>query len=118
MTSRATPNLPSNDLDATARFYAALGFEVGFKDEGWMILTRDGAELEFLPHKVDPRTTIASCCLRAADLEALHGAFTKAGLPTDCSSVPRLTALPKADPDWREFALVDPDGNLIRCIQA
>ncbi len=36
MGDRTTPNLPSRDLDATAAFYAKLGFEVSFKDEGWM----------------------------------------------------------------------------------
>jgi predicted lactoylglutathione lyase len=30
MTDQATPNLPSRDFEATARFYAALGFQ-----EGW-----------------------------------------------------------------------------------
>src|SRR2546428_13438211 len=37
MVDRATPNLPSRDLDATARFYARLGFVEKFHDEGWMI---------------------------------------------------------------------------------
>lgn len=47
MTDRATPNLPSTDLDATAAFYERFGFERGFVDEGWLILTRGPIELEF-----------------------------------------------------------------------
>jgi hypothetical protein len=31
---RATPNLPSANLDRTAGFYRRLGFAVGFKDDG------------------------------------------------------------------------------------
>lgn len=34
MADHATPNLPSRDLEATALFYAALGFEQGWRDEG------------------------------------------------------------------------------------
>jgi catechol 2,3-dioxygenase-like lactoylglutathione lyase family enzyme len=118
MTDRATPNLPSTDLDATAAFYERLGFEKGFMDEGWLILTRGPIELEFFPAAVDPQTTIASCCIRAADLDGLHLAFAAAGLPADCWSAPRLTQ-PVTQP-WgmREFALVDPDGNLLRCMQS
>lgn len=37
---RATPTLPSRDLAATARFYAALGFAERFRDAGWLIVER------------------------------------------------------------------------------
>ncbi len=47
MTDHATPNLPSRDFETTARFYAALGFEESYRDEGWMILERGGLTLEF-----------------------------------------------------------------------
>ena len=72
---RATPNLPSADLDRTADFYGRLGFAVGFKDDGWMILDRGPITLEFFPVAVDPRTTTGSACLRVDDLDALHAAF-------------------------------------------
>jgi len=117
MGDRATPNLPSNDLDRTEAFYRALGFATAFKDDGWMILARGALTIEFVPLAVDPSTTIASCCLRVDDLDALHADFAKAGLPDSCRATPRLTA--PADQPWgmRMFALVDPDGNLVRCIQ-
>jgi len=51
MTDQATANLPSRDLDKTAAFYEALGFKIGFKDDGWMILTRGDLQLEFFPHR-------------------------------------------------------------------
>lgn len=88
---RATPNLPSRDLDATAAFYGRLGFNVTFQDKGWLILERGQLQPEFFPHvEIDPLTTIASCCLRIADVDALHEAFTAVGLP----NVGRLRASP------------------------
>lgn len=114
---RAIPNLPSRDLDATAAFYGRLGFRTTFQDEGWLIMERGDLQLEFFPWPdIDPKTTIASCCLRVDNLDALHAAFAAAGLPTSPSSIPRLTP-PKTQP-WglRESALVDPDGNLLRCL--
>jgi predicted lactoylglutathione lyase len=34
MPDRATPNLPSRDFDATEAFYAPLGFERTWRDDG------------------------------------------------------------------------------------
>jgi catechol 2,3-dioxygenase-like lactoylglutathione lyase family enzyme len=92
MTDRATANLPARSLDETEAFYAALGFNVAFKDEGWMILQRGSLELEFFPHpELDPKQSWFSACLRVDDLDALYAAFQQSGLPNDCWSTPRLT---------------------------
>jgi catechol 2,3-dioxygenase-like lactoylglutathione lyase family enzyme len=118
MSDRATPNLPSRDLAATVRFYAALGFEERFRDDGWLILERGPLLLEFFPHPaLEPRANYAGSCLRVADAGALHAAFARVGLPTDARAIPRLT--PPVDQPWgfREFALVDPDGNLLRGLE-
>lgn len=117
MTDRATANLPARSLDETEAFYAALGFNVAFKDEGWMILQRGSLELEFFPHpELDPKQSWFSACLRVDDLDALYAAFQQAGLPNDCWSTPRLTPPVIEDHGMRIFALVDPNGSLIRCI--
>jgi hypothetical protein len=50
MSERITANLPAIDFDATAEFYMKLGFEVDFKDTGWMILSRGALEIEFFPY--------------------------------------------------------------------
>jgi len=117
MNDRATANLPSRNLDRTAEFYQRLGFSIEFKDEGWMILTRGAVVLEFFPFPVDPKKTIASACIRVDDLDALFEAFDAPGMARDCWSIPRITE-PKLEP-WgmRMFALIDKDGNLLRCIQ-
>ena len=115
MGDRVTPNLPSRDLMRTSEFYARLGFEERFRDDGWLILVRGPLEIEFFPWPgCDPLTSTASCCIRVSDVDALFEAFARAELPT--AGVPRLTA--PANRPWglREFALVDPDGSLVRCL--
>src|SRR6266571_6876751 len=60
---------------------------------------------------------IANCCLRVSDARALHAAFAGAGLPASPRSTPRLSS--PVDQPWgfREFAVVDLDGNLLRCLE-
>jgi catechol 2,3-dioxygenase-like lactoylglutathione lyase family enzyme len=115
MKERATPNLPSRDLDRTAAFYAALGFEQRSRNDGWMTLTRGPLELEFFQWPaLDPRSSIASCCLRVEDVDGLHSAFAQAAVPT--VGIPRITDPSDQPWGWREFAVVDLDGNLLRCL--
>ena len=118
MSDRVTPTLPSRDLGATSAFYAQLGFREMFRDGGWLIVARGALQLEFFPYPgLDPCANYAGCCLRVADARALHAAFSGAGLPAAPGAIPRLTA--PVDQPWgfREFALVDPDGNLLRGLE-
>ena len=93
MVDHATPNLPSRDLDATASFYAALGFATAYHDPGWLILERDTVVLEFFPDPgMDPASTASSCCLRVDDVDAWYDACVAAGLPvTDPGSTRRAS---------------------------
>ena len=87
----ATPNLLARDFEATSRFYGALGFAEGWRDEGWMILKRGDVTLEFFPYPdLDPLTSSFSCCLRLDDLDAFYSACRAAGLPEQCWGQPRL----------------------------
>lgn len=118
MTDHATPNLPSRDFEATSRFYAAIGFVEGWRDDGWMILKRGDLTLEFFPHpELDPLTSWFSCCLRLDDLDAFYALCKAAGLPETCAGQPRLHPPKTEDWDGRIGALVDPDGTLVRLIQ-
>ena len=117
MADHATPNLPSRDFAATAGFYAALGFAERYRDEGWMILERGGARLEFFHHpEVDPLTSWFSCCLRLDDLDGFYAVCKAAGLPESTTGQPRLH--PPRTEAWggRMAALIDPDGTLLRLI--
>ncbi|SHK31824.1 hypothetical protein SAMN02745194_04685 [Roseomonas rosea] len=118
MADHASPNLPSRHFEATAQFYAALGFVEVWRDAGWMILARGSLRLEFFPHpELDPFSSWFSCCLRLDDLDAFYAACRSAGLVEAQSGQPRLHA-PKIEP-WggRAAALIDPDGTLLRLIQ-
>ncbi len=117
MADRITANLPARDFAATSAFYGRLGFAEGFRDEGWMILRRGGLVLEFFPHPgLDPKASWFSACLRVDDPDALLAEWRGAGLPADRASIPRLTGFFKHGQAPRMFALVDPDGSLLRVI--
>ncbi|TDK31250.1 bleomycin resistance protein [Rhizobium deserti] len=114
----ATPNLPSRDFEATFQFYASLGFQARWRDEGWMILTRGSIDLEFFLHPhLDPATSWFSCCLRLEDLDAFYATCLAENIPEATQGVPR-THKPVIDSNGlRMGALIDPDGTLIRLIQ-
>ncbi|WP_407189473.1 bleomycin resistance protein [Bradyrhizobium centrosematis] len=114
----ATPNLPSRNFAITANFYGALGFTVGWRDEGWMILKRNGVVLEFFPDpNIDPASTGFSCCLRLDDLDAFYTTCLAVGVPQTNLGAPRLHPPTAADSGLRIAALIDPDGTLLRLIQ-
>ena len=118
MTDRATPNLPSRDLDATTEFYAALGFTATYRDPGWLILERGSLMLEFFPDPgMDPASTSASCCLRVDDLDSLYDTCVGAGLPVTHLGWPRVHPPKVEDSGMRIGYLVDPDGILLRLVQ-
>ena len=118
MVDRATPNLPSRDLDATAAFYAALGFEATYRSPGWLILERGTVMLEFFPDPgLDPATTSAGCCLRVDDLDTWYATGVAAGLPETHLGWPRLHPPRVEDSGMRIGYLVDADGVLLRLVQ-
>ncbi len=116
---RVTANLPARDMSATQAFYTRLGFACVYRDDGWMILKRGPFEVEFFHHPdLDPTSSWFSACLRCADIAALFAEFAAAGLNDDPGALPRLTAPePAHGPVPAMFALIDPNGSLIRCLQ-
>ncbi len=114
----ATPNLPSRDFAATSAFYAALGFVEGWRDDGWMILTRGELKLEFFPHpELDPLESWFSCCLRLDDLPAFYAVAKAAGISEQKWGQPRLHPPAEEASGLTIGALIDPDGSLIWLIQ-
>ena len=117
MVDRATPNLPSQDLAATSAFYTQLGFTEEYRDPGWLIVSRDGATLEFFPFAdLDPATSSFSCCLRLDDVDAFFQTCREAGLPVTTRGWPRLHTPTLEESGLRIGALVDEDGSLLRLI--
>jgi catechol 2,3-dioxygenase-like lactoylglutathione lyase family enzyme len=115
----AVPIMPATDLDETLAFYERLGFEnAGSAPSEWnyLIIRRAGVQLHFYGDpQVDPLTTSFSCYLYTEDADALYHEWDAIGVPSDPQTGSRLQG-PPAETDYglREFALVDPSGNLIR----
>ncbi len=119
MADTATPNLPSRSFDETARFYARLGFAERWRDAGWMILERGGVTVEFFPYPdLDPATSSFGCCFRMDDVGGFVAEILAAGVPERTTGWPR-THRPRQEA-WGGIvgALIDPDGSLVRLVQA
>jgi hypothetical protein len=118
MADRVTANLPARDMGRTEAFYHRLGFATGFRDDGWMILTRGPLEIEFFPHPtLDPWASDFGACVRVDDLDRLYADFQSAGLSADPRDIPRLTPPVKQPRVPRMFGLVDENGSLLRCLE-
>jgi len=119
MSDKATPNLPSRDFDATARFYEALSFTMSWRSSGWMILNRGGLTVEFFPYPdLNPLESAFGCCFRVDDVEAFYKVCKDAGVPETATGQPRLRAPRREAWGGTVGFLVDPDGTLIRLVQA
>jgi catechol 2,3-dioxygenase-like lactoylglutathione lyase family enzyme len=113
--SGVAPILPSRDLEATSAFYERLGFSrSGLWPAQYLIVRRWDIGLHFFHwEELDPWSSIAGCYLYVDDTEALHAEFTGLDLPG--KGIPHLHGAPEVtDYGLREFAVVDPDGNLLR----
>jgi len=113
----AIPILPARDLAETRAFYEALGFSVaGWWPEefgGYASLVRGDLTMQFFAYDdLSPFENYAQCYWRVKDVDALHAEYQTAGLPS--SGVPRLDAVENKPWGMREFAIVDPSGNLVR----
>jgi catechol 2,3-dioxygenase-like lactoylglutathione lyase family enzyme len=118
MADRAVPNLPSRDFDATADFYGGFGFEMDYRDGGWLILARGTLRLEFfLAPELDPYSSWFMASIRVGDLDGLYSQIRAAGVAEAPSGIPRL--VPVALQEWGQRAgyLVDLDGTQLHLIE-
>lgn len=112
---QAVPILPSRSVAATVAFYRAIGFAGGPHEDNptYAILRRGSIELHFFTHQeLEPDKSFAGCYIRVAQVAPLYDAVVQVGLPTQ--GIPRLVALEDKPWGMREFAIIDPDGNLLR----
>jgi uncharacterized glyoxalase superfamily protein PhnB len=118
MTDRAVPNLPSRDLDATAEFYRPLGFIPAYRDVQWLILDREGIELEFFLHPdLNPEASSSRCSIRVDDVDELYERIRGAGVEERADGRPRLTPVRRQPWGQRVGFLVDPDGTQLQLIE-
>ena len=118
MADQATPNLPSRDYEKTIEFYAGLGFEKGWHDDGWIIMNRGSLMLEFFRYPdLEPAQSSFSCCLRLDDIEAFYHACKAAQVPEQSTGWPRVHAPKREHSGMTIGYLVDLDGTLLRLVQ-
>jgi catechol 2,3-dioxygenase-like lactoylglutathione lyase family enzyme len=111
------PILPAKDLAETRQFYERLGFKTPgwWPDQfgGYAILRRGDLAMHFFRFpELSPLENYAQCYWGVEDVDALYREAREAGLPD--SGTPRLGSLENKPWGMREFAIVDPNGNLVR----
>ena len=115
-TERSEPILPARNLDETRAFYEKLGFVSWHGGRGhweYEIFSRGHLVVHFFAEPgLIPGENETSCYWRVRDADRFYQELAGLNLPSE--GIPRLTA--PVDQPWgmREFALVDPSGNLIR----
>ena len=105
----ATPVLASLDIERSVHFYRThLGFEVQHVEQGvYGVVTRDEVGLHFWACSERQIAENTSCRFRVDRLDSLYARCEAAGIVHPNAS---LESKP-----WgaREFAITDPDGNLV-----
>lgn len=111
----AIPILPSRSVESTRDFYRQLGFEgkIWGAPHHYGALTRGSVEIHFFTHaELDPAESSSGCYIRVQNADGIYQQFAQANLPA--SGIPRMDPIENKPWGMREFAVVDPDGNLIR----
>jgi len=111
----AIPTLPCRSVSAASEFYRRLGFEGGAHqyNSDYAIFTRGAIELHFFTQKeLVPAESSAGCYIRVLDVDSIYNACSTNGLPK--AGIPRMDKIENKPWGLREFAIVDPDGNLLR----
>ena len=111
---RVTPILPVRDVRAALAHYRHLGFEASAYNDtdeeliyGFLAWGDVTLHLALVPDLEPARSTVA-CYLYVNDADALYAAWQAAKVDG------RLTAPADTPYGLREFAHIDPDGNLLR----
>lgn len=109
MLLQAVPKLPMRDQSATKKYYIEqLGFSLINEYPGYLLVEKDNAELHFFIHNtLVPEENYGQIYIRVKNIEALYGSFQAKGV---VSSESALETKPWGQ---KEFALLDPDKNLI-----
>ena len=105
------------NVNAALALYRRLGFigrvydgpDAGGNDPEYGFLSLGTAELHLSRFReIDPAITTSACYLYVDNADAMHTAWQDAGVPG------RLLSPEDTPYGLREFAYVDPDGNLLR----
>lgn len=110
MLTALIPKLPMRDPAATrAYFVDQIGFTVAGDYPNYLIVERDGLELHFFLHAdLDPHTNDGQVYIRTTAIDDLFRSLVDCGVAIHPNGA--LSTKPWGQ---REFALLDPDHNLL-----
>lgn len=110
MLTAIVPKLPMRDQEVTHSYFVdQLGFTMVGSYDGYLIVERDGFQLHFfLSADLDPRMNDGQVYIRTDAIDALYHDLIRAGVRIHPNG-----ALSNKPWGQREFALLDPDHNLL-----
>ncbi|HEV7348770.1 VOC family protein [Telluribacter sp.] len=112
MLTDINPKLPMRDKSATKEFYLnKLGFRsVGATDyDGYLIIGKDNIQIHFFEFKsLDPKENYGQVYIRTNDIEKLYQSLLDNKVPIHPNG-----ALQSKPWGQKEYALLDPDNNLL-----
>jgi hypothetical protein len=112
MLTEVNPKLPMRDKTVTRNYYVnQLGFQqVGSADyDGYLMLQKDRVQIHFFEFKeLDPKENYGQVYLRTNAIDALYKSFVDNGVIIHPNG--HLQVKPWGQ---KEFALLDPDNNLL-----
>jgi catechol 2,3-dioxygenase-like lactoylglutathione lyase family enzyme len=104
------PILPARNLDDTQAFYTdKLGFALETRYDTYLIVACDGVELHFTIHAtLNPHDNYGQAYVRVTGIDALYAAYAAHNVIHPNGAIKTQA--------WgmREFAVLDPDHNLLR----
>lgn len=112
MLTEVNPKLPMRDKNVTRHYYISkLGFqEFGRADvDGYLMLQKDTIQLHFFEFKeLDPNENYGQVYIRTNDIDAVYQSFMDSGVAIHPNG--KLEVKPWGQ---KEFAILDPDNNLL-----
>lgn len=115
MLTEISPKLPMRDKNATRAYYInKLGFKELGDYEGYLMVRKDTVEIHFFEFKeLDPKENYGQVYIRTNDIEGLYKS-----LRANKTAIHPNGALQTKPWGQKEFALLDPDMNLLTFGQA
>ena len=114
MLTQIHPKLPMRNKDLTQAYYLQLGFSISADYGDYLIIQKDSIEIHFFSFaELDPLTNYGQVYIRTNDIDQLYQSFQE-------NKVVIHPNAPLAEKPWgqKEFALLDPDHNLLTFGQA
>jgi hypothetical protein len=109
MLQQIHPKLPMRNKEATQNYYAQLGFRMAADYGDYLIVQKDAIEIHFFSFpELDPLSNYGQVYIRTNDIDNFYQSIKQNGVEIHPNA-------PLAEKPWgqNEFALLDPDHNLL-----